>query len=140
VFEKYGRHGAAMTAVVITYRTRMAVREMGKVLGLGDDAIDRLSKLLTSVEHPDDPGTSGAALREAGVDPEAPRIATLLDLVGRVRGLPRMKPCRFYDLLVEGKVSTMTVEHRRFRVGSGSTSGYGRYGKFRRGPWAGRRW
>ena len=36
VFDKYGEHGAAMTAVVITYRTRMAVREMGKVLGMGD--------------------------------------------------------------------------------------------------------
>jgi len=89
VFGKYGSHGAAMTAVVVTYRTRMAVREMGKVLGIGDDAIGRLSKLLSSVEHPDDPGSAEAALREAGVDPAAPRIATLLDLVGRVRGLPR---------------------------------------------------
>jgi len=89
VFEKYGRHGAAMTAVVITYRTRMAVREIGKVLGLGDDVTQRLAALLSSVEHPGDPGTAGAALREAGVDPAAPRIAALLDLVGRVRGLPR---------------------------------------------------
>ena len=38
VFEKYGEHGAAMTAVVITYRTRMAVREMGKVLGMDADS------------------------------------------------------------------------------------------------------
>ncbi|MEM7409242.1 MAG: error-prone DNA polymerase [Myxococcota bacterium] len=89
VFDKYGSHGAAMTAVVITYRTRMAVREMGKVLGLGDDAIDRLSKLLSSVEHPDDPQTAEGALRAAGVDPESPRIALLLELVGQVRGLPR---------------------------------------------------
>ena len=89
VFEKYGRHGAAMTAVVVTYRTRMAVREMGKVLGLGDDAVSRLAALLASVEHPDDPGDVAGALREAGVDPEAPRIAMLLDLVSRVRGLPR---------------------------------------------------
>jgi error-prone DNA polymerase len=89
VFEKYGRYGAAMTAVVITYRTRMAVREMGKVLGLAEDATDRLSALLSSVEHPDDRGSERAALREAGVDPSAPRIAALLELVTRVRGLPR---------------------------------------------------
>jgi len=89
VLGKYGAHGAAMTAVVITYRTRMAVREMGKVLGLGEDAVDRIAKLLASVEHPDDPGSAEAALHEAGVDPRAPRIAALLDLVGRVRGLPR---------------------------------------------------
>ncbi len=89
VFEKYGRHGAAMTAVVITYRTRMAVREMGKVLGLSEDATGRLAALLSSVEHPDDRGSERAALREAGVDPTAPRIAALLELVTRVRGLPR---------------------------------------------------
>src|SRR5882724_7209770 len=89
VFEKYGRHGAAMTAVVITYRTRMAVREMGKVLGLGEDATQRLAALLESVEHPGDRGSADAALRAAGVDPAAPQIAALLDLVRRVRGLPR---------------------------------------------------
>jgi error-prone DNA polymerase len=89
VFEKYGRHGAAMTAVVVTYRTRMAVREMGKVLGLAEDATERLAALLSSVEHPDDRGSARAALREAGVDPAAPRIAALLELVTRVRGLPR---------------------------------------------------
>jgi error-prone DNA polymerase len=89
VFEKYGRHGAAMTAVVITYRTRMAVREMGKVLGLPEDATERLAALLSSVEHPDDRGSARAALREAGVDPAAPQVAALLELVSRVRGLPR---------------------------------------------------
>ena len=89
VFEKYGRHGAAMTAVVVTYRTRMAVREMGKVLGLGEDATARLAALLESVEHPGDRGSANAVLRAAGVDPAAPRIAALLELVRRVRGLPR---------------------------------------------------
>jgi error-prone DNA polymerase len=89
VFEKYGARGAAMTAVVITYRTRMAVREMGKVLGLSEELTARIAALLSSVEHPDDRGDAGAALREAGVDPAAPRIAALLDLVSRVRGLPR---------------------------------------------------
>ena len=46
VFDRYGARGAAMTANVITYRTRLAVREMGKVLGLEADAIDRLAKVL----------------------------------------------------------------------------------------------
>jgi error-prone DNA polymerase len=89
VFEKYGTRGAAMTAVVISYRTRLAVREMGKVLGMGDDAIDRLSKLLSSLEHRDDHETPANTLREAGVDPSSPQIVMLLDLVERIRGLPR---------------------------------------------------
>ena len=89
VFAKYGESGAAMTANVITYRTRLAVREMGKVLGMEPSAVDRLSKLLSSMEHRDDVDEVGATLRQAGVDPQAPRIARLLELVERVRGLPR---------------------------------------------------
>jgi error-prone DNA polymerase len=89
VFDKYGAHGAAMTAVVITYRTRLAVREMGKVLGVEPDAVDRLAKLASSVEHRDDGESIDTALRQAGVDPNAPRIAALLELVEAVRGLPR---------------------------------------------------
>jgi error-prone DNA polymerase len=89
VFAKYGERGAAMTAVVIGYRTRLAVREMGKVLGLGEDAIDRLAKLISSIEHRDDHESLEDTLRQAGVDPAAPRIATLLRLVSQVRGLPR---------------------------------------------------
>ncbi|MEE9606275.1 MAG: error-prone DNA polymerase [Myxococcota bacterium] len=89
VFEKYGERGAAMTAVVITYRTRLAVREMGKVVGMAPDAVDRLAKLISSLEHRDDLEELSDTLRQAGVDPKAPRIAALLDLVARVRGLPR---------------------------------------------------
>ena len=89
VFDKYGSSGAAMTANVITYRTRMAVREMGKVLGHSPEAIDKLSKLLSSLRHNDRLDELPATLRQAGVDPEAPRMARLLDLVDRVQGLPR---------------------------------------------------
>jgi len=89
VFDKYGESGAAMTANVITYRTRMAVREMGKVLGHSPEAIDKLSKLLSSLRHNDRLDELPATLRQAGVDPDAPRMARLLDLVDRVQGLPR---------------------------------------------------
>jgi error-prone DNA polymerase len=89
VFGKYGERGAAMTAVVISYRTRMAVREMGKVLGMGADALDRLSRVISTLEHREDLDELGDLLRQAGVDPAAPRVARLLDLVGQVRGLPR---------------------------------------------------
>jgi error-prone DNA polymerase len=89
VFDRYGSRGAAMTAVVITYRTRMAVREMGKVLGIAPDTIDRLAKTISKLEHRESLDELGSFLQQAGVDPEAPRIGTLLDLVERVRGLPR---------------------------------------------------
>ncbi|HEY8154661.1 MAG TPA: error-prone DNA polymerase [Myxococcota bacterium] len=89
VFAKYGEHGAAMTAVVITWKSRLAVREMGKVLGLEPDALGRLSKLISGLEHRDDLEQVGDTLRQAGVDPTAPRIAQLLELSARVQGLPR---------------------------------------------------
>jgi error-prone DNA polymerase len=89
VFDKYGQRGAAMTAVVISYRTRLAVREMGKVLGMGADAVDRLSRVISTLEHREDLDELAGLLRQAGVDPSAPRTARLLELVDLVRGLPR---------------------------------------------------
>jgi error-prone DNA polymerase len=89
VFDKYGERGAAMTAVVISWRTRLAVREMGKVLGLGADAVDRLARALSTLEHREDLDSTAGLLRQAGVDPAAPRVARLLELVRLVQGLPR---------------------------------------------------
>jgi len=89
VYRTYGPHGAGMTAVVITWRTRSAVREMGKVLGFPPDTVDRLAKLLSSFDYREDQDELVRMLRRAGVDPEAPRVARLLELVERVRGLPR---------------------------------------------------
>ncbi len=45
LYDKYGRDRAGMTAVVTTYRTRSAVREVGKALGVSADAIETISKL-----------------------------------------------------------------------------------------------
>ena len=53
VYEKYGRHGAAMTANVITYRGRSAAREVGKALGLDAAQIDRLAKVMNHFEFAD---------------------------------------------------------------------------------------
>ncbi len=98
VFSKYGPHGAAMTANVVTWRTRLAVRETGKVLGLDEDVTARLAKRLQSREWDTADSERAKAvapepidetLREIGVDPAHPRIRHLLDLVERVRGLPR---------------------------------------------------
>src|SRR5207248_11465849 len=50
VYQRYGAVGAAMTANVITYRARSASREIGKVLGLPQEELDRISKLLPPFE------------------------------------------------------------------------------------------
>ncbi len=89
VFARYGQHGAAMTANVITYRLKLAVREMGKVVGLAPDTVDRLAKQLSRLHGDDGPAALVARLAETGVDPESPRIARLIELVTAVQGLPR---------------------------------------------------
>ena len=47
VYKKYGRHHAAMVAVVVRYRPKSAVRDVGKVLGLPEPRLDRLARLLS---------------------------------------------------------------------------------------------
>ncbi len=89
VYQRYGARGAAMTANVISYRTRSAVREVGKVLGFAPAQVDRLSKLLQRFEFRDDQDDLGKQLRAGGVDPSAPRVQLLVDLVGRIQNLPR---------------------------------------------------
>jgi len=89
VYEKYGPHGVGMTATVISYRTRSAFREIGKVLGMQTDFLDRLAKKLRQFHFREDADDSRAMLREAGVDPSSPRIQLLLELSEQMQGLPR---------------------------------------------------
>ena len=52
VYDKYGRERAGMTAEVITYRPRSAVRDVGKALGLSLDRVDALAKTLDWHQRP----------------------------------------------------------------------------------------
>jgi error-prone DNA polymerase len=88
VYRRYGRRGAAMTANVITYRGRSTIREVGKVFGFPDDALDRFSSLFHGGDLPQTLKL-GEQLRMAGVPDSHPRLAALVDTCRRVRGLPR---------------------------------------------------
>ena len=89
VYERYGRLGAAMTANVITYRGRSAAREVGKVLGLPADTIERLSQLVSNWEYTDPGDSLLAHLGEAGCDPAEPRIQHFARLWSGIQDLPR---------------------------------------------------
>ncbi|HVQ25966.1 MAG TPA: error-prone DNA polymerase, partial [Planctomycetota bacterium] len=89
VYRRYGARGAAMTATVISYRVRSAVREVGKAIGLSLEQVDRLAKLLRAHGWHDEHDELAAQLRNGGVDPSAPRIGLLVRLVEQMRGLPR---------------------------------------------------
>jgi error-prone DNA polymerase len=89
VYEKYGRLGAAMTANVITYRSRSAAREVGKALSLGDDDVDRLAKVMNNFEFTDPNETFGRNLEAAGLSLHMPRMRTFAELWLRIQDLPR---------------------------------------------------
>jgi error-prone DNA polymerase len=57
-----------MTAVVITYRPRSAVRDVGKALGLSLDRVDNLAK---RIEHFGTEPEMADRCREAGIDPDS---------------------------------------------------------------------
>jgi error-prone DNA polymerase len=89
VYEKYGRLGAAMTANVITYRSRSAAREVGKALSMKDDDVDRLAKVMNHFEFNDPNETLGRNLETVGLSLDMPRMRTFADLWFRIQDLPR---------------------------------------------------
>ncbi|MBM4076949.1 MAG: error-prone DNA polymerase, partial [Planctomycetes bacterium] len=87
LYEKYGRERAAMTAEVITYRPKSAVRDVGKALGLSLDRVDTLAK---SVSHSKQEGDLIASrFREVGFDPTSRLGRQLILLVEQLLGFPR---------------------------------------------------
>src|SRR5687767_11990360 len=89
VYAKYGRLGAAMTANVITYRSRSAAREVGKALSLQEDEIDRLAKVKNNFEFTDPNETFGRNVTAAGLSLEMPRMRSFAELWLRIQDLPR---------------------------------------------------
>ena len=89
VYERYGKLGAAMTANVITYRGRSAAREIGKALSFDPDTLDRLAGLVSAWGYKDSNDTLERQFREAGLDPEHPRVRKFFDLCRLVQDLPR---------------------------------------------------
>ena len=83
LYDKYGRDRAGMTATVTSYRTRSAVRDVGKALGVSADAIDSIAKL----------GGSGAEFSErcraGGLDPDSTAGKRFVYLVQALKGFPR---------------------------------------------------
>ena len=82
VYRKYGRERAALAATVICYRSKSALRDLGKALGLELDLSQSLSRWDGSSVLPE-------RVRQAGFDPEHPRVRQLIALAGDLIGFPR---------------------------------------------------
>ncbi len=86
IYRKYGRHRAALTGVVISYRPRSAVRDVGRALGIDLDRIDAVAK---SQQWYDGRSISPERLRENGFDPESPVVKLWAELTHQLIGFPR---------------------------------------------------
>jgi len=86
VYRKYGRDRAAMTAEVITYRPRSAVRDIGKALGLSGDRVDLLARSLGACATTEE---LQSPLRESKIDSDSEIHRSLLELVPQLIGFPR---------------------------------------------------
>ena len=89
VYQKYGQHGAAMTANVITYRGKSAAREVGKALDLDEVQIDRLARVMHQFEFVDPDDTLAKRLAEVGMAGDAPRVQHFAQLWRQMQDLPR---------------------------------------------------
>ena len=86
IYEKYGRHRAALTCEVITYRHRSALREVGKALGLPLPIVDSLAKSLHHWTHCTLPDQ---ALIELGLSPESILVKNTLSITNELLSFPR---------------------------------------------------
>jgi error-prone DNA polymerase len=87
IYARYGRDRAGLAATVISYRARSAVRDVGRAMGLSEDTVSALAGMVWGTR-------SGGTLpekhvREAGLDPADPLLATVLELSAELMGFPR---------------------------------------------------
>src|ERR1700687_5803156 len=89
LYKRYGERGAAMTANVITYRSRMASREMGKALGVDPETLDKVSAAVSTWEYRDANDALNHRFHDAGLDLNHPRLRKYFELCVAVQDLPR---------------------------------------------------
>src|SRR5947207_11261989 len=88
IYRRYGKHGAAMTANVISYRGRSAAREIGKALNFSPSIIDRFSHLFANGDLPHTLDLE-SQIEQAGLPKNHPRMPAFIRLYQAIYGLPR---------------------------------------------------
>jgi error-prone DNA polymerase len=85
IYRRYGRHRAAICATVVHYRSRRAIREVGKAMGLTEDVTAALARTVWGYgdDLPDE------HVRQAGLDPANPAIKQAVSLANDLIGFPR---------------------------------------------------
>ena len=101
VYERYGAERTGMVANIVTFRPRMAVRQVGAALDVPEPVIDRLAKSVGTWYM----GSTADAIEAAGLDPaeiDSPVWTLFLDLLQRIEGCPRHLGIHVGGMLVTG--------------------------------------
>ncbi len=88
VYRRFGKHGAAMTANVITYRGKSAMREIGKALNFPEQVLKRFSSFFANGDFPHSMELQ-EQMKKAGIPASHPRLQAAAVLYGTMRSLPR---------------------------------------------------
>jgi error-prone DNA polymerase len=88
IYRRYGKHGAAMTANVISYRGRSAAREIGKALNFSPSILDRFSHLFANGDFPHTLDLE-SQIEQSGLPKNHPRMPAFVRLYHAIYGLPR---------------------------------------------------
>ena len=88
IYRRYGKHGAAMTANVISYRGRSAAREIGKALNFSPSILDRFSHLFANGDFPHTMELE-SQIEQSGLSKNHPRMPAFVRLYHAIYGLPR---------------------------------------------------
>ncbi|MBL0149499.1 MAG: error-prone DNA polymerase [Ideonella sp.] len=86
IYRKYGRHRAALTGVMISYRPRSALRDVGRALGLD---LDRITAVAKGQHWFDGREIAPDRLREQGLDPDSLVCRQWVELTKQLIGFPR---------------------------------------------------
>ncbi|WP_205967386.1 error-prone DNA polymerase [Aquisalinus luteolus] len=86
IYDKYGRHRAGICATVIHFRSKAAIREVGKAMGLSADALMAISSQIWGWS---DAAPAEDRLRAAGLNPHDRRLRLTLSLIREIIGFPR---------------------------------------------------
>ncbi len=86
IYKKYSRERAGLCATVIHFRSRAAIREVGKVMGLSQDVTGSLSSQIWGQSNG---GADPERIKELGLDPNDQRLAQTIRLIGEIIGFPR---------------------------------------------------
>ncbi len=85
IYQRYGRDRAAICSTVVHYRSRRAIREVGKAMGLTEDVTAALAKTVWGYGD----GLPNEHIRQAGLDPANPAIRQAVELADELIGFPR---------------------------------------------------